>query len=183
MLSIYYGSEATDREKFIFEHVKGRTLLLVPDQFSLQAERDAFFYLGKNSLMDLRVVDFSTLGYKVMQQTGGRVPDLIDKYGRHMLLARVTAELESELGIYKGLNRKNSFIDMLNTVISEMKRYDVSPEDLEDVLGKLEESSYLSYKIGDILKVYRRIRRRSRADTSIPRTISRFTGSGYSKLR
>ena len=155
MLSIYYGSEATDREKFIFEHVKGRTLLLVPDQFSLQAERDAFFYLGKNSLMDLRVVDFSTLGYKVMQQTGGRVPDLIDKYGRHMLLARVTAELESELGIYKGLNRKNSFIDMLNTVISEMKRYDVSPEDLEDVLGKLEESSYLSYKIGDILKVYR----------------------------
>ena len=94
MLSIYYGSEATDREKFIFEHVKGRTLLLVPDQFSLQAERDAFFYLGKNSLMDLRVVDFSTLGYKVMQQTGGRVPDLIDKYGRHMLLARVTAELE-----------------------------------------------------------------------------------------
>lgn len=155
MLSIYYGSEATDREKFIFEHVKGRTLLLVPDQFSLQAERDAFFYLGKNSLMDLRVVDFSTLGYKVMQQTGGRVPDLIDKYGRHMLLARVTAELESELGIYKGLNRKNSFIDMLNTVISEMKRYDVSPEDLEDVRGKLEESSYLSYKLGDILKVYR----------------------------
>ena len=155
MLSIYYGSEATDREKFIFEHVKGRTLLLVPDQFSLQAERDAFFYLGKNSLMDLRVVDFSTLGYKVMQQTGGRVPDLIDKYGRHMLLARVTAELESELGIYKGLNRKNSFIDMLNTVISEMKRYDVSPEDLEDVMGKLEESSYLSYKLGDILKVYR----------------------------
>lgn len=155
MLSIYYGREATDREKFIFEHVKGRTLLLVPDQFSLQAERDAFFYLGKNSLMDLRVVDFSTLGYKVMQQTGGRVPDLIDKYGRHMLLARVTAELESELGIYKGLNRKNSFIDMLNTVISEMKRYDVTPEALEDALGKLEENSYLRYKLGDILKIYR----------------------------
>ena len=155
MLSIYYGSEATDREKFIFEHVKGRTLLLVPDQFSLQAERDAFFYLGKNSLMDLRVVDFSTMGYKVLRQTGGRIPDLIDKYGRHMLLARVTAELESELGIYKGLSRKNSFIDMLNTVISEMKRYDVSPEDLEDALEKLEENSHLSCKLGDILKVYR----------------------------
>ncbi|MEI3518182.1 MAG: hypothetical protein V8R14_01575 [Clostridia bacterium] len=106
MLSIYYGSEATDREKFIFEHVKGRTLLLVPDQFSLQAERDAFFYLGKNSLMDLRVVDFSTLGYKVMQQTGGRVPDLIDKYGRHMLLARVTAELESELKYLQGAEQE-----------------------------------------------------------------------------
>ena len=42
MLNIYYGSENIDREKFIFENIKGRTLLLVPDQFSLQAERDAF---------------------------------------------------------------------------------------------------------------------------------------------
>ena len=38
----------------------------------------------------------------------------------------MTAELESELGIYKGLNRKNSFIDMLNTVISEMKPLSVA---------------------------------------------------------
>ena len=46
MLNIYYGSETADKSKFIFEHIKGRTLLLVPDQFSLQAEKDAFFYLG-----------------------------------------------------------------------------------------------------------------------------------------
>ena len=43
MLNIYYGGENIDKEKFIFDNIKGRTLLLVPDQFSLQAERDAFF--------------------------------------------------------------------------------------------------------------------------------------------
>ncbi len=155
MLSIYYGRESTDREKFIFEHVKGKTLLLVPDQFSLQAERDAFFYLKKDSLMDLRIVDFSTLGHKVVQQMGGSVPDLVDKYGRHMLLTKVTAELEDELGIYKGQNRKNSFIDMLNSMISEMKRYDVTPDELEEAVGRLEENSYLSLKLRDILRVYR----------------------------
>lgn len=47
MLNIYYGAEKTDKEKFIFDNIKGRTLLLDTDQFSLQAERDAFFYLGK----------------------------------------------------------------------------------------------------------------------------------------
>ena len=31
MLNIYYGGEQTDREKFIFEHMKGNTLLLVPE--------------------------------------------------------------------------------------------------------------------------------------------------------
>lgn len=50
MLNIYYGGENIEKEKFIFEHIKGRSLLLVPDQFSLQAERDAFFYLDKTRL-------------------------------------------------------------------------------------------------------------------------------------
>ena len=51
MLNIYYGSERIDKEKFIFQQIKGKTLLLVPDQFSLQAERDAFFYLQEKGLM------------------------------------------------------------------------------------------------------------------------------------
>ena len=119
MLNIYCGGEQTDREKFIFEHIKGKALMLVPDQFSLQAERDAFFYLKEKSLMDLRIVDFSALGHKVVNQVGGRRPQLIDKYGRHMLLTKVIGSREKELHIYKGLNWKNSFIDMLNSMISE----------------------------------------------------------------
>lgn len=154
MLNIYCGGEQTDREKFIFEHIKGKALLLVPDQFSLQAERDAFFYLKEKSLMDLRIVDFSALGHKVVNQVGGRRPQLIDKYGRHMLLTKVIGSREKELHIYKGLNWKNSFIDMLNSMISEMKRYDVMPEDLSGAIANLDEGSYLKYKLEDILTIY-----------------------------
>lgn len=51
MLQIYYGRECVDRDRYIFEHIKGETLLIVPDQFTLQAERDAFFIveIGKAS--------------------------------------------------------------------------------------------------------------------------------------
>lgn len=154
MLNIYCGREHTDREKFIFEHVKGRTLLIVPDQFSLQAERDAFFYLKEKSLMDLRVMDFSTLGHKVLNQVGGKRPKLIDKYGRHMLLTKVVREKEDSLRIYKGLSRKNSFIEMANSMISEMKRYDVTAQALADAADRLDEGSYLKYKLRDILTIY-----------------------------
>ena len=71
MLKIYYGRENLQKDKFIFDAIRaggtgssggaddpasygkvehstvaGGTLLLVPDQFTLQAERDAFRYLG-----------------------------------------------------------------------------------------------------------------------------------------
>ncbi len=44
MLNIYRGGELTDREKFIFDHVKGKTLLIVPDQFSLQRRGMPFLF-------------------------------------------------------------------------------------------------------------------------------------------
>ena len=78
MLNIYCGREDTDKEKFMFGQIKGKTLLLVPDQFSLQAERDAFFYMGKKGLMDLRVMDFSMLGNKAVRETCGKKPAMID---------------------------------------------------------------------------------------------------------
>ncbi len=154
MLNIYCGTETTDKEKFIFDNIKGRTLLLVPDQFSLQAERDAFFYLKKKSLMDLRIVDFSTLGHKVVREVGGTKPQLIDKYGSQMLLTKVLGQVDRELSIYRGFSWKSSFIDRVYGVISDMKRYGVGPEELKDVVGRLDDRSYLRCKLEDIGRIY-----------------------------
>lgn len=154
MLNIYYGGENIEKEKFIFEHIKGRSLLLVPDQFSLQAERDAFFYLDKTGLMDLAVVDFSALGHKILQEAGGPVPPLIDKYGRHMLLTRILEESDDALKIYKGVRGKNSFVERVNMLISEMKRSEVSVDMLREVSESLEDSSFLKYKLKDIVTLF-----------------------------
>ena len=154
MLNIYYGGENIEKEKFIFEHIKGRTLLLVPDQFSLQAERDAFFYLDKTGLMDLAVVDFSALGHKILKEAGSPVPPLIDKYGRHMLLTRSLEESDDALKIYKGVRGKNSFVERVNMLISEMKRSEVSVDMLREVSESLEDSSFLKYKLKDIVTLF-----------------------------
>ena len=154
MLNIYYGGENIEKEKFIFEHIKGRSLLLVPDQFSLQAERDAFFYLDKTGLMDLAVVDFSALGHKILKEAGGPVPPLIDKYGRHMLLTRILEESDDALKIYKGVRGKNSFVERVNMLISEMKRSEVSVDMLREVSESLEDSSFLKYKLEDIVTLF-----------------------------
>ena len=42
MLNIYYGRESLNKDKFIFDNIEKGTILLVPDQYSLQAEKDAF---------------------------------------------------------------------------------------------------------------------------------------------
>ena len=154
MLNIYYGGENIEKEKFIFEHIKGRSLLLVPDQFSLQAERDAFFYLHEKSLMELAIVDFSALGHKILKEAGGQTPPLIDKYGRHMLLTRILEESDDALKIYKGVRGKNSFVERVNMLISEMKRSEVTVDMLREAEDLLEDSSFLKYKLEDVITLF-----------------------------
>lgn len=154
MLNIYYGRENLNKDQFIFDKVRGKTLLLVPDQFTLQAEKDAFFYLGAKGLMDLQVVSFSRLGMKVLQQTGGGLCTMIDKYGRHMLLTRILMEQKDALTIYQGLERKNSFIELTNNFISELKQHNIDAARIAEIAEVLPEHTFLKQKLVDIHRIF-----------------------------
>ncbi|HWQ80374.1 MAG TPA: PD-(D/E)XK nuclease family protein [Anaerovoracaceae bacterium] len=173
MLHICYGRENLDKEKFLFDKIAGallrakgltedlspddqKILLLVPDQFTLQAERNAFAYLGVDGLMELEVMSQSRLGFKVLAETGGssRVP--VDKYGRHMLLAKILTEENDRLEAFRGMYQKPSFIEMANNLISEMKQFNASPADVLHILKETETASILHRKLKDIHAIYQK---------------------------
>ena len=162
-MRIFYGDAAVDKERFIFSQIDPghKTILIVPDQFSLQAERDALEYLNKGALTELMVADFSSLGHKVVQEVDGREPEIIDRYGRHILLSVLIDGMEDQLGVYRSHRSAATFVDQMNTMISELKRYGVTPDMLEEtrdaVVSQRQGSSdsWLSRKLEDILAVYR----------------------------
>ncbi len=171
MLKIYYGRENLRKDKFIFDSiaaaeqgtasagsagrmVTGKTLLLVPDQFTLQAERDAFFYLGVKGFMDLDVVSISRLGTKILNETGGGRTPMINKYGRHMLLSKILKENSAQLQLYYGMEKKQSFIEMMNNFISELKQYGADPKMVRDIAGEMEGSTFLKRKLEDTAVVF-----------------------------
>lgn len=161
MLNIYYAGESCDKETFLFDHIDpdAETIIIVPDQASLQMERDALDYFrgkdGRTALLDLMVADFSSLGYKVIKEAGDRQPELIDKYGRQMLLSVLIDRLADggELGVYKSMKAKTTFVSNTNQLISEMKRYGVTASDIEQAAGETE--SYLKLKLSDINRIYK----------------------------
>ncbi len=170
MLHIYYGRENLDKERFLFERIdqvlrqsaendageRQKILLLVPDQFTLQAERNAFFYLGLDGLMDLEVMSQSRLGFKVISEIGGSGKTPIDKYGRHMLLAKILTEENHQLEAFRGMNQRVSFIEMANNLISEMKQFNASTDDVRNILEETEATSILHRKLKDIHRIYER---------------------------
>ena len=133
-----------------------KILLIVPDQFTLQAEQNAFAYLGVPGLIDLEVLSQSRLGYRVLGEAGGSTRLHIDQYGRHMLISRIVKELETELSAYRRIKKSQSFIEMANDFITELKQNSVDPDQIADIMEQVEEGSLLWRKLADIRKIYER---------------------------
>ena len=150
MLNIFYGRENLDKEKFIFDNMAGRALLMVPDQYTLEAERQAFRHLGISALMDVEIVSPSSLGDNILNELGGSRRNFINKYGRHMILYKSAAARRDELQVFRGLENKASFIDAVNDFISEMKQYGCGPDDLTQIIEAPGNDDYTGKKLADI---------------------------------
>ena len=155
MLKIHYGRESINREKFIYENVTGPAFILVPDQFTLEAEKAAFRYLKVESLMDVEIISMSRLGSRILKKCGGLQKDRLDRYGRHMLLSEILCEDGCSLDIFRNAGKKTAFIEMANDLISEMKQYNATPEKLDELAGELPKGSILSRKLSDVARIYK----------------------------
>lgn len=156
MLHVHTGRERLNKDKFLYEQIQGETLLIVPDQYTLQAERDAFFYLEKKGFLDLQVVGISRLGAMVLKEVGGGRRTLVNKQGRHMLLTKILQEENENLTVYRNYKDNVSLIEMANNFISELKQYNVSPSDLLEVADKMEDAGFIGRKLRDIHRIYQR---------------------------
>lgn len=150
MLYIHTSRENYNKEKFVFETIKGNAIVLVPDQYTVQAEGDAFFYTKKKALMDLEVLSFSRLIDRVFQQAGGdRIP-MIDRQGRHMLLTRIMGKMKEQLTVYKNYVTNSAFIELANDFIAETKQFGRNSQDLLRLAQKVPKEHYLYGKLQDM---------------------------------
>lgn len=157
MLNIFYARESVDKEKFIYADIrkkKGRTLVIVPDQYTLEAEKQAFDLLGTKSLLDVEIISMSRLGSRLIGEGGGGKKVFIDKYGRHMLLAQIAARRAEDLKIFKNTMGKSGFLELTNNLISEMKQYNITPQELLALSEDLAEDSLLKQKLSDLYLIF-----------------------------
>lgn len=149
-----------DKDKFMFEQIGARlklgkrVILIVPDQFTLQAEKNAFNYLNVKGIMDLEVLSFSRLANRVFSEVGGGLETFINNYGKYMMISRILLSENPNFKVFKNLEGSADFIEKINNFISEIKNHEITPELLNKIMENEEGDSLLSRKLEDISKVY-----------------------------
>lgn len=154
------GRAGSGKSRLIFNQIKeqlnrndGRKLiLLVPEQFTLQSERDLIQYLQLPGIMQVEVLSFDRLAERIIDEVGGKTRIMIDEQGRHMVLRKIIDDLAPELTIYQKVSRQDGFVQFVSTFISELKNYNITLEMLSLASEDLPDT--LANKLHDIALIY-----------------------------
>jgi ATP-dependent helicase/nuclease subunit B len=133
-------------------------VLLVPEQSTFQAEYALARTPGLPGMLRAQALSFRRLALRVMQETGGAARIHIDESGKSMLLYRLLRKCKDELRLFRNLADQPGFIDRLNELFTEFRRYGIDAATLEQqvrgALSHQKTGALLASKLEDLLLVY-----------------------------
>lgn len=127
-----------------------RDVVIVPDAYTLTAEKYVLEHLGLKGSMRIEVVSFSRLAYKELGAHTGKV---LSKEGAVLILKKVIALHIDELTHYRKVAETPGFAGEIYAVIASIRNNGVTPDDLEEAINALDGGT--KTKNEDILLLYR----------------------------
>jgi ATP-dependent helicase/nuclease subunit B len=161
-LRFIYGGAGIGKSTFCLEDIQARSaeesekplVLLVPEQFSFQAEKNLIKVVGSTGIKNVQVLSFNRLAYRVFGEVGGITGIAMDASGKAMLIHNILQKKQEEFKVFRRASRQKGFIDNVASAITEFKKYNIGLEDLNKVKENLGEYPLLVDKITDLSLIY-----------------------------
>ena len=132
-------------------------IYLVPEQMTFSSEYQLASKPNLNGMMSAQVFSFTRLAWRVLQETGGMSRKHLSSAGINMMITKIIEEKKDELKVFQRSASKMGFISSMEDMIIELKRYCISPENMETVIKeKLNEDDdqVLKDKMHDLELIY-----------------------------
>ena len=136
------------------KNIDKNLIYIVPEQFSLQAERDLIKWGTSGSIMQAQVLSFNRLAYNIFSETGLSKKEGLTDMGKSLLIKKTIMENADSLLYFKKAADKTSFAEQTGRIITEFFKYGITDETLLSKLEGIDENSVLSMKMKDMALIY-----------------------------
>ena len=131
-------------------------LYVVPEQFSMEAQRDIVTMHPRHGTMNIDAIGFNRLAYRVFDELSVNPGRVLEDFGKSMLIKKILMESQDELLVYGRYINKMGFIDEMKSMMSELFQYAVDRDSIDAVMDKLDKDSLVYRKMHDIRLIYER---------------------------
>lgn len=128
-------------------------ILLVPEQFSFEAERSVLDRLGDTLAQKVSVMSFSRLCDEVSRKIGGVCAKTVSESDKLILISRAVKSVKDELTLFKKYANSIGFAEKMSETVTEFQLNAVSYADLKKA-SELAGEGTLSKKLFDTAVIY-----------------------------
>ena len=132
------------------ENPEQKILVLVPEQFTMQTQKDLVTMHPDGGILNIDVLSFQRLAYRVFEETGTQVGKVLEETGKNLVIRKLAQEHQEELKILSGNLKKTGYINEIKSLISELTQYAVTEEELERFTESSEKRPGLYWKLRDL---------------------------------
>ena len=138
MLKLILGRAKTGKTAAVMEDIRrrlaegGESVLIVPEQYSHEAERELLAVCGDRMCLGAEVLSFTRLAARVEAEPGGgKKAKPLDPGGRLLCLARAVDAVGAHLRVFAAARRQVPLLLRLQQAVDECKTCCVTPEALD----------------------------------------------------
>ncbi|MBE5821016.1 MAG: hypothetical protein E7311_00315 [Clostridiales bacterium] len=131
-------------EKNLENNIK--TLLIVPEQFGLTAEKELTHYLDKGGLFNVEILTFKRMCYRVFNEIGLDNRHITD-VGKKLIIYDILSK--NKFNIFNSSSKGN--IENIIDIFSEFDRYKINIDEARNIEYS---NVYLNNKMQDLLNIY-----------------------------
>ena len=112
-LQFYFGGSGAGKSRQLHQHIttwakkepERNFLFLVPDQFTMQTQRELVARQERHSIMNVDVVSFNRLAYRILDELGMSHLNILEETGKNLVLRRVAEEQQNNLRLMKVIQK------------------------------------------------------------------------------
>lgn len=124
-------------------------LLIVPEQYTLQAQEEYIGYTKAKGLLGVEVLSFNRLVYRFFDELGLANRKTMNDNGKSLMIRKIIDKHIDEFTWIKKHRKKQSYMEELNTLITECYQYSITEEILEKYITQVDEQ-LLKDKLKDL---------------------------------
>lgn len=165
-LKFVFGPSGAGKSRQIYEEIICRAgkekqknfLIIVPDQFTMQTQKDLVLLSDRGGIMNIDVLSFGRLNHRIMEEVGGWDTPVLDDTGKSLVLQNIAADLKEELPVLGSFLCRQGYIHEVKSAISEFMQYGIGVEDVSKLIEFAEKRGALVQKLKDLQTLYRGFR-------------------------
>lgn len=131
-------------------------IYIVPEQMTFLSEYRLSTDAEIGGMIRAQVYSFSRLAWRILQETGGISRYHLSSVGMSMLIRKIIEDQKDSLKLFQHAADKNGFVQQVEQMITEFKRYCIKPEELiQGLSGDLSSAKALNDKLQDLEIIYK----------------------------